>query len=205
VAAKQSTEQWTTRPLTKADYDFIGSVIDRWWGGPTSSLAHPMFFYELGRLARVIDHQGKPVGFLFGFISPDGPVGYVHLVGIAPEYRRRGVATELYRAFEADCRAAGCRRLKAITTLGNEGSVRFHLEQGWMSEQVADYAGIGRTRIVFTRKLDEPDEIGRRERSSAGTAKRQRRTKARAEAAPTTERSGRRSPKGTPPPRSARG
>ena len=45
-----------TRPLIKQDYDHIVQVIDRWWGGPTSALAHPLFFYELGQLARVVEH-----------------------------------------------------------------------------------------------------------------------------------------------------
>jgi len=142
-----------TRPLTKADYDQIVQVIDRWWGGPTSALAHPMFFYELGRLARVVESDGILVGFLLGFICPDASVGYVHLVGIHPDYRRRGVGKLLYNAFEEDCAREGCRRLKAITTLGNEGSVRFHAAQGWSMAEVEDYAGPGRLRIVFTKDL----------------------------------------------------
>jgi GNAT superfamily N-acetyltransferase len=142
-----------TRPLTKTDYDHIVSVIDRWWGGPSSALAHPIFFYELGRLARVVEAEGVLVGFLFGFICPDKPVGYVHLVGIHPDYRRRGVGRLLYAAFEEDCRREKCRELKAITTLGNEGSVRFHQAQGWSMEEVEDYAGPGRLRIVFTKPL----------------------------------------------------
>lgn len=101
-----------TRPLTKADYDQIVRVIDRWWGGPTSALAHPMFFYELGRLARVVESDNLLVGFLLGFICPDAEVGYVHLVGIHPDYRRRGVGNLLYKAFEEDCarEAAGGSR-----------------------------------------------------------------------------------------------
>jgi GNAT superfamily N-acetyltransferase len=143
-----------TRPLTKADYDQIVQVIDRWWGGPTSALAHPMFFYELGRMGRVVEtERGLMVGFLLGFICPDAPVGYVHLVGIHPDYRRRGVARLLYSAFEQDCRRNGCERLKAITTQGNEGSVRFHDALGWLKTEVADYAGPGRHRIVFMKEL----------------------------------------------------
>jgi GNAT superfamily N-acetyltransferase len=142
-----------TRPLTKADYDQIVHVIDRWWGGPTSALAHPMFFYELGRLARVVESDGLLVGFLLGFRCPETMVGYVHLVGIHPEYRRRGVGKILYAAFEDDCARDGCERLKAITTLGNEGSVRFHLALGWAKAEVEDYAGPGRLRIVFTKDL----------------------------------------------------
>jgi len=143
----------STRPVTKADYDEIVRVIDRWWGGPTSALAHPIFFYELGRLARVVEHDGQMVGFLFGFVAPEGPIGYVHIIGIDPDYRRRGVARLLYSAFEEDCRKEGAARMKAITTLGNEGSVRFHEALGWKISQVEDYAGPGRQRLVFTKDL----------------------------------------------------
>ena len=142
----------TTRPLTKADYDHIVRVIDKWWGGPTSALAHPVYFYELGEQAMVAEAEGRVVGFLLGFVS--GDVGYVHLVGIDPEYRRKHVGTMLYQGFERSCTGAGCRRLKAITTIGNDGSVRFHEALGWISEEVDDYAGPGRTRIVFSKRLD---------------------------------------------------
>lgn len=142
-----------TRPMTKADYDHIVQVIDRWWGGPTSTLAHPVYFYELGRLARVVEQAGLMIGFLFGFICPDAAVGYVHLVGIHPEFRRRGVGRALYSAFEEDCRRDGCRDLKAITTRGNQTSIRFHERLGWTMTEVENYAGPGRLRVVFTRRL----------------------------------------------------
>ena len=142
-----------TRPLTKPDYDRIVTIIDHWWEGPTSALAHPIFFYELGQLARVVEEDGRLVGFLFGFIAPDTQTGYVHLVGIHPDYRRRGVARLLYAAFEDDCRSAGCSGVKAITTHGNDGSVRFHAALGWTVNELGDYAGPGRSRIVFEKAL----------------------------------------------------
>ena len=140
-----------TRPLAKADYDYIVSVMDDWWGGPTSALAHPIFFYELGQLARVTEDGGRVVGFLLGFIAEE--VGYVHLVGIDPVYRRKQVGSRLYRAFEEACMGAGCSSLKAIATVGNELSVRFHVARGWSVEQVTDYAGPGRHRVVFSKAL----------------------------------------------------
>ncbi len=143
-----------TRPITKADYDEIVREIDRWWGGPTTALAHPMFYYELGDLARVVEDEGQLVGFLFGFLCPDGKTGYVHLVGIHPDYRRRGVARMLYSAFEDDCRHADYKLLKAITTLGNEASVSFHRALGWTASDVENYAGPGRMRIVFKKTLN---------------------------------------------------
>jgi hypothetical protein len=37
--------------------------------------------------------------------------------------------------------------------LGNEGSVRFHLALGYTVSTVEDYAGPGRSRVVFEKKL----------------------------------------------------
>ncbi len=145
-----------TRPLGKQDYDHIVQVIDRWWGGPTNSLAHPLFFYELGALARVVEHDGMRVGFLFGFVAPGPPkIGYVHLVGIHPDYRRRGVGKVLYQAFEEDCRAEGCESLKAVTMVGNEASIAFHKATGWTGTKVDDYAGPARARLVFEKQLSK--------------------------------------------------
>jgi GNAT superfamily N-acetyltransferase len=142
-----------TRALTKADFDHVVEVIDRWWGGPISTFAHPIFFYELGEQALVAEEDGVVIGFLLGFIA-SGPskTGYVHLVGIHPDHRRKGVGRALYRAFADACSAAACVRLKAITTHANEGSIRFHLALGWTQEEVEDYAGPSRKRLVFTQE-----------------------------------------------------
>lgn len=146
--------------MTKAHYDRVVQVVDHWWNGPIAVLAHPVFFYELGQYARVVedtDQDQRMVGFLLGFIVPDSSaapgVGYIHLVGIDPALRRRGVARALYQDFTASCQAAGCRRMKAITTPGNEGSLRFHQALGWTATEDEDYAGPGRRRVVLTRAL----------------------------------------------------
>jgi GNAT superfamily N-acetyltransferase len=143
-----------TRKITKADYDEIVQVIDRWWGGPISTFAHPIFFYELGDNALIVEHEGRLVGFLLGFIAFKAPkTGYVHLVGIHPDFRRQGVGRLLYEQFTDRCRSLGCERMKAITTTGNEGSIQFHEALGWSADEVEDYAGAGRKRIVFIKSL----------------------------------------------------
>ncbi|MEI7892101.1 MAG: GNAT family N-acetyltransferase [Myxococcales bacterium] len=154
-----------TRRITKADFDRIVEVIDRWWGGPISPFAHPIFFHELGQHALVAELAGaggvrydEIVGFLLGFVADpagelNGPTGYVHLIGVHPEHRRRGFGRQLYERFETGCREAGCIRLKAITTPGNASSIRFHMALGWQAEEVDDYAGRGRRRVVLTRVL----------------------------------------------------
>ena len=146
-----------TRKITKGDFDQIVEVIDRWWGGPMANFAHPIFFYELGDNALIVEEEGRLIGFLLGFIAFRAPkTGYVHLVGIHPDYRRKGVGRLLYETFTERCRSLGCERMKAITTTGNEGSIIFHQALGWTSNEVEDYAGRDRRRMVFTKDLGAP-------------------------------------------------
>jgi GNAT superfamily N-acetyltransferase len=152
------------RRITKRDFDRIVEVIDHWWGGPLGTFAHPIFFYELGGQALVVEKDGEMIGFLLGFVvhgsDPPEPVGsdaphtgYVHLVGIHPDHRRKGVGRLLYQRFTEACKAVGCVKMKAITAFGNEGSIRFHAALGWDIQEIDDYAGPERRRIVFTRSL----------------------------------------------------
>lgn len=142
------------RGIGKADYDYIVSVLDRWWGGPAGIPAHPLFFYELGEQALVAEQDGEVVGFLFGFhIHRPVPTGYIHMVGIHPEHRREGIGKKLYAAFTERGREQGMTRLKTIAFPGDEGPVSFHRALGFAVEEDADYAGPGRARLVFTRML----------------------------------------------------
>lgn len=153
------------RRIAKDDFDRIVEVIDHWWGGPIGTFAHPIFFYELGKHALVVQQGPEMIGFLLGFIAAgsagttvnsepqSSQCGYVHLVGIHPDYRLRGVGRLLYDRFTNECRESRCLRMKAITTPGNEGSIRFHLALGWNLQEVDDYAGPGRRRIVFSKSL----------------------------------------------------
>ncbi len=143
-----------TRALNKTDFDQIVEVVDRWQWGPTTALVHPLFFYELGELARLVEHEGQIVGFLFGFAGGENPrTGYIHLIGTSPDYRRRGVARRLYESFEDSCRGSGCTKLKAISTTGNEVADRFHAALGWEAQRMEHYAGPGRHRMVYTKGL----------------------------------------------------
>ncbi len=143
-----------TRKITKSDFDHIVDVIDRWWGGPMANFAHPMFFHELGDNALIVEEERRLIGFLLGFVVFGSPkTGYVHLVGIHPDFRRKGVGRLLYETFTERCRDLGCERMKAITTAGNEGSIKFHHALGWQSSEVEDYAGTNRRRVVFAKEF----------------------------------------------------
>ncbi|MFK8002566.1 MAG: N-acetyltransferase family protein [Polyangiales bacterium] len=140
--------------MTKSDFDHLSTVMDRWWGGPGAQRAAPHLFHELGSDAIVAEDDGKMAGFLLGFLVPKSPpLGYIHLVGIHPDYRRLGVGQRLYARFEEKCRAAGARSLKAISPVGHEGALRFHEALGFRATVAPHYAGAGRARVVYERDL----------------------------------------------------
>ncbi len=142
------------RGITQSDYEYLVSVLDRWWGGPSGQHAHPMFFHEFGDHALVAESDGEIVGFLLGFMT-ERPVstGYVHLVGIHPEHRRKGVGKALYARFTERCREAGAERLKTVGAAGHDGPREFHAALGFTVTDEPDYAGRGRARIVYTKDL----------------------------------------------------
>jgi ribosomal protein S18 acetylase RimI-like enzyme len=141
------------RRITKQDFDYIVSVFDAWWGGPSTERASPFFFYELGEHALIAEQAGRVVGFLLGLGVPTTGVGYIHLVGIDPIARRQGVGKRLYQHFEEACRRSGLRQIKAIGMVGHEASWKFHTALGFEAREVPDYAGPGRARMVFTKNL----------------------------------------------------
>lgn len=141
------------RGIQKRDFDYVVSVFDHWWGGPSSEKASPFFFHELGGHALIAEEDGQVIGFLLGLVSDGGRTGYIHLVGIDPNHRRRGVGKRLYQNFCERCVQSGLKELKAIGMVGHEGSLRFHAALGFDVREAPDYAGPGRTRVVFTKQL----------------------------------------------------
>ncbi len=137
------------------DYDAIAAVADRWWGRPILGSLPRLFLDHFYRSSLVIDGAEGPVAFLIGFLSPSRPEqAYIHFVGVEPQVRSQGLARILYEEFFALAKAAGRTIVSAVTSPGNEGSVRFHEALGFtVTGPVASYNGPGRDRIVFTRPL----------------------------------------------------
>lgn len=142
--------------VTPADYALILEEMSSFWGERDLSYAHhPALVHEFADTSVALREHGRLVGYLFGFMVPETGVGYVHLVGVRHEHRRRGLATRLWGEFERLARARCASSLKAITTPGNEMSIGFHTSLGMSAQRVADYAGPGHDRMVFTRTLDD--------------------------------------------------
>jgi ribosomal protein S18 acetylase RimI-like enzyme len=108
----------------------------------------------------VAEEDGKLVAFLVGFISQSDPhQAYIHFAGVHPDYRRKGIARELYERFYEVVQTRGCDRVRLITSPTNKASIAFHTAMGYKAEPgdgevdglpvVLDYDGHGSSRVCF--------------------------------------------------------
>lgn len=156
------------RRPTEADHARMVAVVDEWWGGrrlhellPRLWLQH---FTGTSWLAETLD--GRLLGFLVGFQSPDHPeVAYCHMVATSPNRRGEGLGRALYERFFDDARSAGCTTVTAITWPGNRISIAFHRALGFEPDAgpgsmplygtpaFPDYDAEGEDRAVLVRAL----------------------------------------------------
>jgi aminoglycoside 6'-N-acetyltransferase I len=122
------------------------ATADEHRGYMAISLAQPERFLQL----MMYDPGRQPVGFIEGSIRGDyvngtetSPVGFVEGVYVAPAWRRRGVARQLFAAIGDWARARGCRELASDALLENEASQRAHRALGFRETE----------RVVYFTKL----------------------------------------------------
>jgi GNAT superfamily N-acetyltransferase len=162
------TGEPTFRRPVEADHARLVGLVDEWWGGRKLHHLLPKLWLQhfTGTSWLAEDEDGKPVGFLIGFISPDRPdEAYIHMVATNPNLRRAGLGRALYERFFAEVAARGARRVTAITWPGNRVSVGFHRAMGFVPDDgpgtqrlygtpaYPDYDAEGDDRVVFRREL----------------------------------------------------
>ena len=153
------------RQLAAADYPFVISVLDQWWGGRQMADKLPRLFFEhFADTSFAAERDGQLVGFLVGFISQSrSGEAYIHFVGVDPAERGSGLGRLLYQAFFQAAEARGCVLVRAITSPVNRGSVAFHQRMGFRLEPgdvagdgipvSSGYDGQGGDRVRFARRL----------------------------------------------------
>jgi GNAT superfamily N-acetyltransferase len=153
------------RQLATADYPFVISVIDQWWGGRQMADKLPRLFFEhFADTSFAAERDGRLAGFLAGFISQSRPgEAYIHFVGVDPAERGSGLGRLLYETFFQAAGARGCVLVRAITSPVNRGSIAFHQRMGFQLEPgdaqaggipvSVGYDGQGHDRVRFTRNL----------------------------------------------------
>jgi GNAT superfamily N-acetyltransferase len=61
-------------------------------------------------------------------------VGYIHFVGVHPDYRKAGIGRLLYQRFFDACKANDRLIVKSCTSPVNKLSIDFHLRMGFIIE-----------------------------------------------------------------------
>lgn len=140
-------------PAEVADFHQVLTDHPRYWGERDLRSLHLLAMVrEFGPTCLVARAEDGIRGYVFGFVTPDG-TGYAHLIATRDDARGTGLGRRLYAAFAEAAERQGARRLKAITSVGNTGSIAFHRSLGFDAEIVDDYDGPGRAMVVFRRDL----------------------------------------------------
>ncbi|MCF3102053.1 GNAT family N-acetyltransferase [Streptomyces roseoverticillatus] len=136
-----------------ADFHQVLADHPRYWGERDLRSLHLLaMVQEFGSMCLVARDGDGIRGYVFGFVTPGG-TGYVHLIATRDDARGTGLGRRLYTAFAEAVERLGARQLKAITSVGNTGSIGFHRSLGFEVRIVDDYDGPGRDMAVFHRAL----------------------------------------------------
>lgn len=140
-------------PATVADFHHVLADHPRYWGERDLRSLHLLaMVQEFSATCLVARADDGIRGYVFGFVTPDS-TGYVHLIATRDDARGTGLGHRLYAAFADAAERGGARRLKAITSVENTGSIAFHRRLGFDAKVVDDYNGPGRPMAVFHRDL----------------------------------------------------
>jgi GNAT superfamily N-acetyltransferase len=142
--------------IDPADIADLRTVLDdhaRYWGERDLRALHlSALVQEFGSTCLVARSEDGIHGYVIGFVTPDR-TGYVHLIATRDDARGTGLGRRPYGAFSEAARRQGAVRLKAITSVGDKGSIGFHRSLGFEVHVAENYSGPGEPRVVFTRDL----------------------------------------------------
>lgn len=165
ILLKRKVIKMNIRTVQESDYTEVITVIDAWWGGRHMSDMLPrLFFKHFQNTSFIAEENDKIIGFLIGFISQSYPTeAYIHFIGVHPEYRKSGIAKELYELFFNAANKLGCTTVHSVTSPINKGSIAFHKKMGFEVEKgdneidgisvTTNYDGNGGNRVLFIKKL----------------------------------------------------
>ncbi len=113
-------------------------------------------------LVSLID--GDIIGFLIGFFSQTHQdEAYIHAVGIAPEFRGRGIGKLLYQHFYKCVEKKNVKKVRCITSALNTNSIAYHQKLGFTlveGDKIINglpvhknYDGKGNDRVLFLKYL----------------------------------------------------
>lgn len=124
------------RNCKPSDHVRIISVMKNWWGGRDLTAMLPkLFLIHFCDTSFIVERGNELMGFLVGLLSQSRKnEGYIHFVGVHPDFRNEGLATFLYERFFELCRKKDRAIIRACTSPVNKGSIEFHIKMGFKIE-----------------------------------------------------------------------
>jgi len=121
------------RQATPDDHQRLVEVMRYWWDGRDLRAGLlKIFFHHFQQTCLVAESGGVLAGFLVGFFSQsNSDEAYIHLAGVAPEYRRQGVARRLYQKFFSICLDNDRTVVTSCTSPVNRSSIAYHQCMGF--------------------------------------------------------------------------
>ncbi len=126
-------EGLSLRSAKPADHPRIIAVLKSWWGGRDLTWMLPrLFLNHFGDTSFIIEKEDGLTAFLIGFLSPSqSNEGYIHFIGVHPDYRGMGFGAYLYGRFFNICRQHRRHIVRACSSPVNKASVEFHKQMGF--------------------------------------------------------------------------
>lgn len=157
MPAASHPEASLRRPLD-ADYPALIGVIDDWWGGRRMRASLPRLWLRhfSGTSWVAESSEGRLLGFLVGFVSPDTPAeAVIHLVGVDPNARRRGFGRQVVERFAEDVADRGATRVSAVVPADDRPALDFLRALGFRALE-----GPGSVRLWGTPAFEDLDGPG---------------------------------------------
>ncbi len=87
--------------------------------------------------------NGKVVGFAIGRVMAHPyrleDTGFLSLIGVRPEYQRKGIATKLVKSFLAACQKRNIRNISTLINLHDRSMISFFKSIGFQQNEVAEF------------------------------------------------------------------
>lgn len=121
--------------------------IDKGIIGEQRSLTyrHPKSTYlggELG-LSKVAEADGKVIGFAIGRIMAHPyrveDAGFLSLIGVRPEYQRKGIATKLVKVFINACKERKIRNINTLINVHDRQMLPFFKAIGFQQSDITEF------------------------------------------------------------------
>lgn len=121
---------------TPYDFEKIIELQPLWWNGrDLTGIILKLFFIHFRDTIFIAEKNGEIIGFLIGFLSQYfSNEGYIHFMGIHPDFRRIGLGKILYKKFFDLCFLNNRSIVHSATSPINKNSIIFHSKLGFVIE-----------------------------------------------------------------------